>query len=756
MQTLEVLNSIPFVITASVIIAAILTGIGILICKKVKKKTVGLTVYVFVLVFGLRFFVNFCGVIETDDGLQTLGLSGWEKVIDSIIHTLQTFSMDEDYTAYLLEGKNILEQMGLYNWVGVYGFISSLSNVLAPILGGALILDLLTTVFPRLRIWVHPFRHKFVFSKLNEMSICLAEDIVKEKNYKKILGSKNYIGVPLIIFTDAYIDDESEISSELLSRAKAINAVCVKANLTDLVLSHSKSVYYLLMDTDVSNSISSFSVLMKNTHLRPRFKKDNTADDNTDIPDPPAHVYLFVHDDYQAEIANKIYKSDKDASQVVLRVIRDYKNEAINLMSEVPLFMPLLLENSDRKDLYITIFGGGNIASEVFKAVYWCGQIPDIKLHVTVLTNNDQEFKDEISLSCPELFETCRKDSPLLQVFPEDPTKDFNPPYIHELKIKYVRDVRDLKSLPENLLNKTDYYVIALGSDELSVEMTKILNMEISRLKLTNNCPRGNIIIPAVFNREIAEAIAVRGVENKLNLDLDTFIIPFCMLDDRFSCKNVFMVNYLESADQTAQIYNRSHQIDMQKDEYSYWANIARTIHAPYKLFGFGFLKLKYRGFSSEQKDMFEVKNKDIACKNLFLSGIGQDKPAWIEHRRWVAFMRTQGFRNPSKDEFYAYFKETKKHKNIELKLHPCLVESSVDIVQLPESSEEFKKEKYDHLDLVAIMVHQAEMGENQKDYFGEKLRSAEYKQWDRAVNDSELKRLLDYDPQNDQNISSQ
>ena len=120
--------------------------------------------------------------------------------------------------------------------------------------------------------------------------------------------------------------------------------------------------------------------------------------------------------------------------------------------------------------------------------------------------------------------------------------------------------------------------------------------------------------------------------------------------------------------------------------------------------------------------------------------------------------MRAQGFRRPSNDEFYANIKETKNHKNIELKLHPCLVESSIDVVQLPESKDDFtkNKEKYDHLDLVSIMVHQAKMGENQNDCYGEKLKAADFKQGDRAENDSELKRLLNYDPQKDQNSSSQ
>ena len=97
-----------------------------MIFKKVKKKAVWLTIYVFGLVFGLRFFVIMCGTIEIDSGLNTSELLAWEKFADSFLHSLQTFSMDEDYTLYLLKGKKILEQIGLYNWGLFYGIISGI------------------------------------------------------------------------------------------------------------------------------------------------------------------------------------------------------------------------------------------------------------------------------------------------------------------------------------------------------------------------------------------------------------------------------------------------------------------------------------------------------------------------------------------------------------------------------------------------------------------------------------------------------
>ena len=65
------------------------------------------------------------------------------------------------------------------------------------------------------------------------------------------------------------------------------------------------------------------------------------------------------------------------------------------------------------------------------------------------------------------------------------------------------------------------------------------------------------------------------------------------------------------------------------------------------------------------------------------------DELAWLEHRRWCAYLRTKGFTNPGKSESgdYKYVKylnidnkehpREEAHKFISLKLHPCLVECS-------------------------------------------------------------------------------
>jgi hypothetical protein len=55
-----------------------------------------------------------------------------------------------------------------------------------------------------------------------------------------------------------------------------------------------------------------------------------------------------------------------------------------------------------------------------------------------------------------------------------------------------------------------------------------------------------------------------------------------------------------------------------------------------------------------------------------------EQKLQWLEHRRWNAFLRTMGFCGT--DNYNVYKAKTKSPKNMEMKLHPCLVECLIPV----------------------------------------------------------------------------
>lgn len=686
------------------------------------------TMYVFGLIWIARFVVGICGSISGESGL-TVG----ESLFDSMIHALQTFSMDEDYTNYTVAGKVLLETAGLPVWANVYGFVISVLNVCAPVLGGALLLDILTGTFPHIKLRLMPYRHKFVFSELNEASITLAEDIYKDDNYKKLLQLKYFEARPVLVFTDAYLDDESEISSELFNRAKALGAVCVKADLLHLNLRKSRSVSYFLIDSESRENISTLSYLLKEKKGGRPLWPENTKGD-----EPVTKIFVFAQEDVDCTMINSICKNmDENASKVVIRTIRDYMNAAINLMYDVPLFLPLISENGRKaKDLYVTVLGSGQIAEEAFKAAFWCGQIFGVQLHINVVSQNAADLKCRLEEKCPELLESCDADSPILRTHPFDSSEKRNAPYCIAPVFTDVEDVFDSEKYPDGLLEQTNYYIIALGSDEKNLAAADKLRLLLARKMLDGKKADHAVIAPAVFDVNLAEAVRILKPSA-----FDPYIVPFATLEERFSCKNVFMADFTARALSNEALYNKANQMKAQKDEYTYWANLARDVHAPYKLFGLGMIQKT----SSLQKG---IRRDFCVDSQSELTEIQEHELAWIEHRRWNAFLRTQGFLCPTKEQYDRYYKlyveagNYTMHKSVPLKMHPCLVESQLIPEPFPET-EGFDKKKYDCLDFVTMYSYYLESQASGVKATGEGLRQKDYKQWDYRKYDTALNELL-------------
>ena len=113
-------------------------------------------------------------------------------------------------------------------------------------------------------------------------------------------------------------------------------------------------------------------------------------------------------------------------------------------------------------------------------------------------------------------------------------------------------------------------------------------------------------------------------------------------------------------------------------------------MHNKYKVFSagvlyksvFNFDKLNDENYEKSIEEAIDRYNKIVTGQVEFRSE--EDKQAhftllhelsWLEHRRWNAFTRVKGFRHTDKYDVYAKAGENGSYKQMELKLHPCLVE---------------------------------------------------------------------------------
>lgn len=712
------LELIMTVLLSLAALAAILVIPCRIIRQKAENKNLKLLMYVLLVVWCARFVVGCFGSVDGPNGLNWV-----ENIFDSMLHALQTFGMDEDYAAYTTAGKELLVSWGLAPLAPVYGFVISVINVFAPILGGALLLDILLGMFPVLRMNLVKKRHKFVFSELNEKSIALAEDIARDENYKKVLDLDEKAARPAIIFADPAMDTESEEGAELNARAKDIGAICIKTNLRQLELQKSASVSYFLMRGDGNSNIAMLSQLL-----------EGDAQGNVCWPkapeeqEPVTRFYVFGQEKLGGGMIKEICRRHAgNSARAMVRNLRDSMNAAFNLMDDVPLFLPLQAKTPDKRDeLHITVLGSTPLAEECLKAAYWCGQLDGVKLHLHMAAPGAGALESKLRIECPELAESCVSGSPMLRTHPKNPASGYNPPYCEKLCFIDVEEGFALADLPGELLDRTDYWIVAGETDEENLRLTGQLKLLLTRAALAAGDGRHCAVVPAVGNDRLAETIVVRTPGA-----YEPYVIPFATEFQLYSCKNVFMADFTAQALTTEQIYRRKHQKVDLDDEYKYWANMARTIHAPYKMFGLGLI---------DRMDMEKCGPEKYVISGT--EGMDQDRFAWMEHRRWNAFMRSQGFICPNREQLDAVYDLYHSYKNIPLKLHPCLVESVVTPMPLPRE-ENFDPAAYDALDYVNMYVYYLNQGRRKEKGDLAGLLANDYKQWDYLEYDSAAQALV-------------
>ncbi|MCD7956968.1 MAG: hypothetical protein LUG93_14720 [Lachnospiraceae bacterium] len=738
------MNRIYIIIPVCALICAVLAAPVILILRngRAKNKKLLIAGWLFLLIFIARLLVAWLAGIVMPE--ESSGLSFAEELMNGLIHGLQTFSMDEDYTDYTVRGKELLITVGLTNWAPVYGLVISVLNLCAPILGGAILLDILTNLFPKLRLRFLKNKDVYVFSEMNEASVSLAEDICRDGHYEKIKTRLSFHGKPVLVFTDTYPDATEETRSELLDRTRGLGAICVKEDLRFLSFRQAASVTYFLLDTAFGENINTLEALLENDgekYYRTDVKgadaeaKEETAKTKEELANR-VRIYLFAEEsDSEGMVRNICSRYEENADQVLIRVVKSYRNAVMNLMHDVPLFLPLMYKpREERKDLYVTVFGDSCIAEELFKTAFWCGQINGTQLHLNMVGTKAELFEKQLRLDCPELLASCDPQSDILNIRPLDPRKEKNPPYSTMPRFIQIEDSSCLLDIPGDIIEKTDYFAVAFDSDQENLSAVTRLRDQVVRSLLEKRSTHRPVIAAAVFDRTSGMTL------EELNpAPAHPLVYTFADRQSRFDCENVFLLNYLGGAKATAELYSKKNQNKVLDDEYSFWSNMTRTIHAPCKLYGIGAVSnIRLRGHGLRSEHVYEV---PVHCDSR-----QSDELAWIEHRRWNAFMRTQGFRCPSKAQLDYYFTNPElpkaTHKYVEARLHVCLVEYSKERVPVPDPAD-FSSEKNDCLDFAAMYIQALREAEAEAAGRDKPEEKTDFKRYDYPEEDSELKDLV-------------
>lgn len=632
----------------------------------------------FMAIWSLRYAVGLKMIYDGGYDLNKV-----EEIGNSFVHALQSFSMDEDYTEYIANGKEMIVAV-FGKGAGVYGVYASVLNILAPILGGAIVFNLLANIFPKIRMrfsFLCFWSKKYFFSELNETSVALARDI------------RNACGMlPAIIFTDVYVDSDSdEKKAELLLDAKRFGAICVRDDLEHITARIFGEREYYLMDADEKANLRTLIELTEGKSVR---QVKNSV------------IYFFVQSDAYVQIEKRIHESFNDekkqkllhgGKKPTLIPVNGYRNLVQNLFDDVPLYEPLIGQKG-HSDLKVTIFGNGQIGTEAFLNAYWIGQtmVNDCKTPCiptfNILSKDDEDaFWGKIDYINPEIKKTIDSPQSVCKI-----------PYC---RVNYRQ--ADMKSGSwqdlENLLN-SDYYIIALGSDSDNIAIAEKLRGLIGEECIKKN--RKVVIAYAVFDPELANALnKQKRFSVRKSGECNIYMHAFGNIDDIYCCRNIYMTKYTNWSRQIGNAYSANQKaVDIAANQkrtdeasnYNYWADLARAEHTQYKVFSLGWIDRSVFDAENDSDhykyidnlcDMFrkcsvikrsECAEKDELAKELEIKDKCDDLQskaehlAWLEHRRWCAFTRVLGYRSI---DVKSIKNALGAHKDMRMKLHACLVD---------------------------------------------------------------------------------
>ncbi len=646
----------------------------------------------------MRYAAGYYCVASGADQRELLWL---EQIFKSITEAIQTISADielEDYLACLLN--DIWSEYP--QAINFYRLYSYAMNAIAPIVGGATFLTVLTNIFPKIKhtlLGILPWTKKYYFSELNAGSFALAKSICSACSSPRCIFS-----TPLIIFTDVYKDDEEEKEAELLMHANAMGAICLKEDMTHISKFKIGGKKLFLIDENESDNLHTLTKLTESPANAKRLKK--------------TEIYLFVNTDayvqVEAKVMDALRKIIKEKKLPIIIPVKEYRNLVSNLLVDIPLYEPIV-GSRGKKALMLTIVGNGKIGTEMFLSAYWIGQMLDCELKINIVScESISTFRNKIDYINPEIGRTLMWQSEngevttfanneLLKIRDGEYAKPYGTVRYYECDVKSSEFMRLMTDRDAGILG-TNYYFVALGSDEDNLSVANTVKKYVGAFNISNAekyiPPAKTIITYVVYDSAMSDILNMNSYSSSLGNIEDIYMRAVGNQRDVYSFRNVFMTDHNSGAIRADNVYNsiqnkkeraNAHKARL-KDDYKYWASIANAMHLKYKMFSVGVINCSLfdadRQAETSPKDSRKKGKKELyelygAYRELLFGDSADFKSrvslhnriAWLEHRRWCAFTRTMGFRQT---QDYAKYAETGKigsYKQMEIKLHPCLVE---------------------------------------------------------------------------------
>ncbi len=500
----------------------------------------------------------------------------------------------------------------------VYIVLNYICFALAPILASSLILSFVGDTGEKIRFGLQRTPKCYVFSEISENALALAEGI-QCKEAKKT-----------IVFCEGKNADKEQVV-----RAKKLGGIVLYKSCSKLAKLHRfDTCEFFLISTDEDKNISLAEAIIA--------KQDGSKD-------IAILINAFMESGTNVKFLESVIKDKNKNTNIELRCIDEIALFCNHLIYNHPLYDT----KGNGTDISIAIIGCGRMGMRMLKTAYWAGQIDGYSLKIRVYDKHANACKADFHRQCPGL-------------------KD-------ETSIQFVEVDVDSLSFEENLLkpeNSEDatYIVVAMGDDQLNLSVSDRL-YQIYRRHFSFQKDR----LPEILTRVRSQAKSNSLFHNASFLK-ERNIHLFGTTESVFSDKTLFNTDFENLAlavhltywdqmppDKNALNYTKALK-DFRTNEYDRRSSMAAALHIPAKLW-------MCDDALRTEGPILTPGNLRIYSERIANNTKLRDRLAINEHRRWNAFMLTEGYLPASIDQMHQYAQSVDSHKDDLSMLHPCIVD---------------------------------------------------------------------------------
>ena len=417
---------------------------------------------------------------------------------------------------------------------------------------------------------------------------------------------KNHHKKAAIVFTDVFGNDD-ESSYELIEQAKECGAICFKNDIVTINFRlHSKKTEMRLFMIGADETENADQALK----ILEMHKESH-------------NIWLYV---FSTRIDGEILLNKPEKGNITVRRVNEVRSLINRNLYESGsgLFKNAKEMPDGTKKISAVIVGLGKHGTEMLKALTWYCQMDGYLIEIDAF-DLDEKAEDRFSALAPELM-----------------SPDYNGVIIpgeseYTIRIHSGVDVMT-KTFADavSCLKDTTYAFVSLGSDEQNIRTAVDMRMLFERMKIK---PTIQAIVRNPEAKKALEGITnFRGQAYNIGFIGDT--------EDSFS-EEVIMNSGLE-ADALRRHRKWGDEEDFWQYEYNYNSSVASAIHARARI------AEGIPGAGKKEEDMTD-EEKDIIEK--------------LEHRRWNAYMRAEGYIYSGSPE--------KSSRNDLAKMHHNLVDFS-------------------------------------------------------------------------------